>query len=178
LLNRYPQLNPPLLVTPKQGTFQLFSPLIPCEKPRGKGKKKGAADEKEKHPSVKAAEQERKAGHRRLSPLPGLPNSRGGKRKRETGTGRGRGREGGSRKKAGLAIVKSIKKNSRVRRNLETPRQPRGEGQRETEERERASEGELPRPNLAIPNPEASDSPIRPRPEERSRRSGSSGARI
>jgi len=50
-----------------------------------------------------------------------------------------------------------------VRRNLETPRQPRGEGQRETEERER--EGKAREPPVRI-----SRSPIRRSPIRRSGR--------
>jgi hypothetical protein len=127
-------------------------------------------------PSSRRANQ-RDHRHRRLSPtaplsLPStkrhgtqasrasLPPSR-----QKRGTGR-RGRRSEPQKvaqQAGpCAHVKTIKK---ILACDETSRL-RGRGRREREIG--------PRPNLAIPNPEASDSPIRGRPGERSRRSGSS----
>ena len=156
------QLSDPLLVKRPSKGHSSYS-LAPA-KSRGERGKKGRRGRERKASQCQGGrtEQERKAGHRRLSPPPGLPNSRGGKRKRETGTGRGRGREGGSRKKAGLAIVKSIKK---ILACDETSRR-RGSQEGKDRERQRRERGQA-RESSPV---RISRSPIRRSPIRRSGR--------
>ena len=79
--------------------------LSPLRKAAGKGEKKGAADEKEKHPSVKAAERNKKGRLATAACPPTRSTKQQGRQTQEGDWDWERKGEGGSQPQKGLALL-------------------------------------------------------------------------